>query len=326
MNAYLSRDEIGLLLLIDRLKRRERPLGRESVLRLAEIKLPGVAEHLSACIAALFDRGLLCGDAEVFALTPRGEHELARTAAAHSLYALSYDAYYEAAQDSAAHALFCERAYGLNLCQHGIADVEQVQVLIDELAIDSTTSLLDFGCGDGRITEYVAHRTGAPASGIDISSKAIALAQARTAPEANWLRFYCGDILTRSGSLPPGPFERITAIDSLFFLPDQRAALQALLAYLAPGGRIGVFYLSWEDIGPAGTPLGAALAELRLPYRVRDLTAEGTAHWQRKREILVELEDAFIAEGSGYLFRNRLADCAGPPPCLRCLYLIAPAG
>jgi hypothetical protein len=61
----------------------------------------------------------------------------------HSLHALFYDAYYEAAQDSAAHALFCERAYGRNLCQHGVADMNQIQLLIDAQGIDQTTSLLE---------------------------------------------------------------------------------------------------------------------------------------------------------------------------------------
>jgi SAM-dependent methyltransferase len=322
LDVSLDRKEIGLLLLIDRLRRQGRPLRWDTLVPFAEIKLPRVAKSCWSLVASLREKGVLEGDADAFTLTPRGDRTVARAAREHSLHAFFYDAYYEAAEASAAHALFCERAYGQNLCQHGVADMNQIQLLIDLLGIDWTTSLLDFGCGGGQITSYIAQRTGAPASGIDIAPRAIALAQARTASEGKELRFYCGDILTRRGALPSRRFDRITAIDSFFFLSDQRAGLKALLGYLTPGGRMGIFYLCPAGVEAADTSLGVALAERQIAYQTRDLTAETVAHWRRKQEALRQLKEIFYAEGSEFLFKNRLADCEGTPNIQRYLYLV----
>jgi hypothetical protein len=51
----------------------------------------------------------------------------------HSLHARFYDAYYQAVLHSPAHALFCERVYGKDLAQHGIADMDQIALLLREL-------------------------------------------------------------------------------------------------------------------------------------------------------------------------------------------------
>jgi SAM-dependent methyltransferase len=323
VNLYLNRDEIGLLLLIDRLRRQEKPLGQETLLPLAQIKLPRVAEQYGDLVAALRERGLIKGDPVAFSLTTHGEQTLSRVTKAHSLHAMFYNAYYNAARQSAAHALFCQRAYGLNLCQHGVADMHQIHLAIDALGIDHNTSLLDFGCGDGRITAYIARQTGASAAGIDIAPRAIALAQARTADEEEQLRFYCGDVLTRRGSLPAGSFDRILAVDSFFFFPDQRAGLKALLGYLRPGGQMGIFYLCPEGVEAPDTALGAALADQDLPYEACDLTAETIAHWRRKQQALADLKEMFYAEGNGFLFENRWADCSGTPRIRRYLYLVS---
>ena len=46
-----------------------------------------------------------------------------------------YDRYYEDAEASATHAAFCMRVYGANHRQHGMADMPQMERLVDVLGL-----------------------------------------------------------------------------------------------------------------------------------------------------------------------------------------------
>ena len=46
-----------------------------------------------------------------------------------------YDNFYRATKTSEAHKLFCTRVFGLDLCQHGFADVDQLDALIAAVGI-----------------------------------------------------------------------------------------------------------------------------------------------------------------------------------------------
>jgi hypothetical protein len=102
----LSTTETGLLLLIQRLDRTGRPLGRETIVPFAEIKLPDVASDYDRLVRALEEQALIEGDAEAFMLTSKGQDAVDRISRGHSLHAMFYDAYYEALLHSDAHALF----------------------------------------------------------------------------------------------------------------------------------------------------------------------------------------------------------------------------
>lgn len=315
----------GLLLLINRVHAAGGELGSQSIVPLAEMKLPRVAAAYEALIDALRAEQLIIGGAESFTLTTAGLAAVEAAAQRYSLHAWFYNAYYQAVVTSRAHALFCERVYGHNLSQHGMADMEQVRVLLTELQVAASQTLLDFGCGDGQISEYIADTTQTCVTGIDVANEAIALAQARTRDKLDRVKFLWADIERQPASLPPQQFDRIVAIDSLFFLRDQRAAVQLFLDRLTPAGRLGVFYISPPATPAAETPLGRALADLDVTYRVRDFSAENTAHWLKKKHVLLELEAMFKAEGHEFLFKNRLAECDGLEKFQRYLYLITPA-
>lgn len=67
-----------------------------------------------------------------------------------------YERFYAATAQSRAHALFCERAFGRNLCQHGFADMAQRDALIAAIQPGPAHHLLDLGCGNGMIAEYIS--------------------------------------------------------------------------------------------------------------------------------------------------------------------------
>ena len=314
----------GLLLLINRLRQNNQPLGRKTLLHYAELKLPFVAQSYTVLVQNLLDSRLAQGDAESFELTSKGVERMQVVAAMHSLHAWFYNEYYQAAQSSPAHAQFCERAYGLNLCQHGLADLEQIQLLIETLQITERMKILDFGCGDGRISEYISDQTGARVWGVDIADRAIELAVRRTRPKRNRLHYAWVDLERGEGTFPVETFDRVCAIDSLFFLKDQKAALQVFIQHLSPGGKMGIFYLCPLDADAHTTALAKACQELQVPDLYHDLAAQNTAHVLKKRQALQDLAASFEAEDSLFLFKNRLADSQGDEHNHRYLYILSP--
>lgn len=314
---------IGLYLLIDRLLQRDRPLGRETILPLAEIKLPGVARNYDALVQKLFDQHLALGNGRSFRLTPQGLDRVREAAGQYSLNELFYNEYYQAVLHSPAHAVFCERVYGQNLCQHGLADMEQLELLLDELQIRAGMRILDFGCGDGQISEYVSDTTGAVVCGVDIAGQAIQLALKRSGPKRLRLHFRCADIERPDGGFPEEVFERIFTIDSLYFVHDQPAVIRSLLGHLAPGGKMGIFYHCPAGMTAGQTVLAQTLAAMDLSFTTHDLSAQNRAHWRKKKQVLLELQPIFEAEGSQFLFKNRLAECDGLDQFNRYLFIVS---
>jgi SAM-dependent methyltransferase len=245
-----------------------------------------------------------------------------------------YDRYYAAAENSLAHALFCTRVYGRDLCQHGMADMVQIDMLIEMLSPKLSDRLLDLGCGNGRITEYIQSVTGAIVTGIDLSPVAIQRATQHTAGSSGRLNFRLGDM----GNLrcPPDSFEAIVLIDSHYFVEDLEGLLKGLMAMLSPGGRIGLF--SDEGSGVSGrddseldareSRIGQFLKREGVRFGAVNLTKQNRDHWRLKREALLELKDEFAREGNTFLYENRMKECTCTDRDLDCrfLFLIHKAG
>lgn len=96
---------------------------------------------------------------------------------------------------------------------------------------------LDVGCGLGRNTRWLA-RQGYRATGVDLSS--FALAQARERTTETGARYLENDFLR--GAMPGGPFDLVYDSGCFHHLPPHRrlSYLNALMACLKPGGLFGI--------------------------------------------------------------------------------------
>ena len=110
---------------------------------------------------ALIAQGLVERREDGYALTPEGKVVADRLRAAHPRHLYFYNEYFTRALTSAAHARFCERVYGRDLCQHGMMDMEQLGKLIEVLQLGPASRVLELGCGNGRVAEYISDTTGA---------------------------------------------------------------------------------------------------------------------------------------------------------------------
>ena len=251
-----------------------------------------------------------------------------------------YTDYYAAVERSRAHHEFCERVFGRDLAQHGFADMEQLDLLLEVTGLGSSMRAVDLGCGNGLITEYLSGRTGAHITGVDYIEGAVAGARRRTAAQAGRLDFVAADI--NRLPLASGFYDLVISIDTAYFADDLSATVAEWARMLRPGGKLAVFYSHgrepWvpldefprDSLPPDRTPLAEALTTVGLAYRTWNLTESEYRLAVKRKVVLAGLEDAFEAEGIKFIFENRMGDAKGISQAIedglhaRYLYLTGP--
>ena len=223
-----------------------------------------------------------------------------------------YDKFYEKAKNSRAHAEFCERVYGKNFCQHGMADERQIGTLLEELALKKNSRVLDVGCGPGLLSDDIQRRTGCRLVGLDISP--IAVRQA-AALQHERLQFLAGNI--ERCPFAAGVFDAMLFIDTHYFIEDFASFLPGWISRLREKGKIAVFSdegkgvegLDESKTQPHETLIGKYLAARGISYEGIRLYEENAAHWRKKQQVLVEMKEAFEKENNQFIYQQRLGEC-----------------
>ncbi len=254
-----------------------------------------------------------------------------------------YTRYYAAVASSQANAEYCQRLFGRNLCQHGFAEMEHLDHLLEATGLRAGQCALDLGCGCGMISEYFSDQSGACVTGIDFVPVAVQQALERTLHKRSRLDFAVMNITTLD--FDSATFDLIISIDTLYFT-DLASTIHQMASVLAVDGQMAIFYShGWhpglifsiqefprETLPPDNTPLALALQANGLRYQAWDYTQEDFHHAQRKGQIAEELKDAFAAEGNLFLYENHAAEAAGVQKAVqagahaRYLYLVSRHG
>jgi len=303
--------------------RADRPAGADSLAEGAYFRKYRL--DWSEALTELVEQGLLARREGAYILTKRGETEAERLREARPPIYYWYKDYYEATRSSAAYAQFCERLFGRDFSQHGFSDMDQINAMLARLDLGPEDRVLELGCGNGAMAEYVAQETGARVTGIDYIPEAIRQACERAASRPDQLSFYVGDIshlVDTQSQLPfrPHSFDALIAVDTLYF-GDLKDTLRQMRALLAPGGQMGLFYghnrytsegeFDPATLAPQRTPLGEALQAHGLRFETVDFSRADYAHAQLKKAVLEELRPALEAEGNLFLFENRYGEARG---------------
>jgi len=182
-----------------------------------------------------------------------------------------YTRYYAAVATSRANAAYCQRLYGLNLCQHGFAEVAHLDQMIGICSLNPQNRLLDLGCGNGLIAEYISDRSGAHVTGIDFIPEAIQQIIHLLKPGSQICAFYS------HGPDPSAPNDS--------FSEDSRPADK--------------------------TPLGIALQRQGLSIHTWDYSRDDYEHALLKFAIAEELKSEFEKEANLFLYENHIAEAKG---------------
>ena len=200
-----------------------------------------------------------------------------------------YENFYKKAVTNHVFKRFCETVYGTDFSQDGFSDLNELNDLIEKTGINDNSVVLDIGCGNGGLCEFIHKKTGAVIYGYDYSETAIQMAKERS------LEFpkLCFDVGAYGKmEYPDASFDVVLAVDTMYFVDDPKAFVEQITGWLKPDGVFAAMYGCFDeietDIGRDDNSLARALREAGLDYRTVDYT-ENHYRIMRKRRITAEL-------------------------------------
>ena len=293
------------------LGRRERPATEERLARMGTAFFEKKLEDWKGAAQALVDRGLLKQESEVFTLTAAG-WKLAESLDK-EMFSGEFAQILVRSVKSATYSKFCEIVYGRDLCQYNLSDMAQLDKMLELLALQPRAEVLDLGCGQGLISEYISDLTGAKVTGLDYAAAAIELAREHSAGKRERLEYQVGDI--DHLKFAPESFAAIIAIDTLYFLRDLGQTIADLRDILKPGGQLGIFYTQTlrpdqpqKLLEADNTELAAALRQAGFAYVTYDYSVAERQFWELEQRVSLELRSEFEAEGNLDLCESRIEE------------------
>ena len=223
-----------------------------------------------------------------------------------------YDEYYRAVEKSRAYSLYCEKVFGRDFSQQGFSDLSQINFMLDVWGLKPASHILDVGCGNGKMLEYICGITGAQGVGFDISAVAIASAQKRIG-QTN-LTFEVGSIGQRQYA--PGSFDGILSVDTMYFAPDLTETVSDMNRWLKTGGKLAIFYSEFrfcesdplEKLLADYTDMAKAFSANHLRYDAYDLTLPHYELMKLKRRVIAPMKEVFRQEGTEMLYQNAFTE------------------
>lgn len=255
---------------------------------------------LSSAFSSLHSKGFIDRKQETWELTSIGKEVATQIRKARPPIYYWYKDYYSSINSSKAFSEYSERVFGKNLGQHGFTDLAQIHNMLEIIQIDVSSSLLDVGCGNGKIAEYISDLTGASVTGIDYIPEAIERAEKRTASKRDRLHFRIGDIA--NPALGDELYDVILSIDSVYF-DDPKTVLASWKKLLNPKGKIAIFYLSLD-----GSDLSIPLRNNGLSYDIYDFSKQNWEHQQLKHRVVSEMRENFELEGNTFIWENLIME------------------
>ncbi|KAK3241362.1 hypothetical protein CYMTET_48866 [Cymbomonas tetramitiformis] len=117
------------------------------------------------------------------------------------------------------------------------AQVDMIENILQWAGVEAPTKMVDVGCGIGGSSRHVATKYGCAATGITLSPKqaarANAITQAKNIPDVS---FQVADALNQP--FADGSFDLAWSLESGEHMPDKEKFLGELFRVVAPGGRI----------------------------------------------------------------------------------------
>lgn len=224
-----------------------------------------------------------------------------------------YEYFYKRLEKNEFFSTYCERVFGIDFSQDGFSDIGQITDLLKLADIKPDDKVLDIGCGNGKLAEYIADRTGATVYGFDYSKHAIRSAIKRVKGKER-LIFETG--LIGEKEYPADFFDVIIAVDTMYFAPDINQFVHQLYGWLKPGGVFLAFYGEgpfdeksnhWEE-----TQLAAALRTNNITYEGQDFTHRHYELMKRKRQVIEAMRDEFMNSSISFYYQASVAQSVDP--------------
>lgn len=215
------------------------------------------------------------------------------------LFYSAYEDFYDMAGKSDVFQRYCLAVYGKDFSQDGFSDLSQIEDILKIANVDRNSKVLDIGCGNGKMLQFINKSTGAAVSGFDYSDKAIAYANENIddgSGNFNFISSAIGEI-----EYPVESFDLITSIDTVYFARDMKDFIKQVYGWLKSDGYFICGYQE-GDVMPKtqdkhSSAIALALQDLNIGYVVIDYTERTYQLLLHKRNIAQSMKHEFIEEG-----------------------------
>lgn len=191
---------------------------------------------------------------------------------------------------------YCKKAFGEDFSQDGFSDIIQLNKILGMVELDANASVLDIGCGNGKMLEYIHNKIGAEIYGFDYSENAIESAMQRIGNCGCFQVALIGDIDYKENK-----FDLITSMDTIYFAPDMSAFVSQIYKWLKPNGSFICGYQEGDVMDKTEnddtTILAKAFKQNGLKYSVFNYTKETYEMLKHKREVILSMQDDFKMAG-----------------------------
>lgn len=137
-----------------------------------------------------------------------------------------------------------------------------------ELPLGRDDTILDVGCGGGKLLKLLLKCTSGRAIGIDYSAESVAKSRRLNCESINQgrLKIRQGDV----ASLPfrTGAFDAVTAVETIYFWPEVERGLSEVFRVLKPGGH---FIIANEEHNPERAAIWSKRISLMNVYDAADI-------------------------------------------------------
>lgn len=214
-----------------------------------------------------------------------------------------YEYFYNKVEKNPFFSTYCERVFGIDFSQDGFSDFRQITELLGIAKIRQEDKVLDIGCGNGKLAEYISDQTGATVYGFDYSEHAIKHARRRTKGKER-LVFEPG--LIGEKEYPINSFEVIISIDTMYFALDITGFVKQMFRWLKPGG----VFLAFFGEGPFDnkssnedeTTLAIAFRNNNIAYEVKDFTRQHYELMKKKRAVVNSMRNEFLNSNLSFYY------------------------
>ena len=214
---------------------------------------------------------------------------------------------------SEVYKIFCEKVYGKYLCQMNMATMKQIDCLIELLKLNNDNNILDIGCGVGKISEYISDLTKAKITGIDIADQVILKAQTRTKNKINRINYIAEDF--DELGFEDESFDRIIAIDTVYFSKNLFELVQRLKKILTQNGMMGIFYSQRINdnkykkmLNKNHTKFANILNDIGLKYNAYDFTEDEKNLWKDQLKVVNEMKKDFLRANELEIYNARIRE------------------
>jgi 2-polyprenyl-3-methyl-5-hydroxy-6-metoxy-1,4-benzoquinol methylase len=213
----------------------------------------------------------------------------------HLLFYRAYEEFYSMAEKSEAFRMFCEDAFGADFSQDGFSDRKQIDYILSLFPQKEELSILDIGCGNGKMLNYLQRKTGGIVYGFDYSENAINQARHNHIERSNFEVGVIGEI-----DYEPEKFDVIISMDTMYFAKDMNQFVSQIRKWLKSDG---VFIVGYQEgdvvpktVNSKTTLLAKALESNHMNYQVKDITEDVYNMLKRKRETIIKYKKLFYNE------------------------------